>query len=94
MGFNKSEVLPAYIASRTAWNGIVNLHLDYTSDDAAWRVSLWGKNLTDDRALLRASNVGVLFQNLPEFLNPNDSLFLVKYFPERTFGVSVTHNFQ
>jgi iron complex outermembrane receptor protein len=91
--FNKGEVLPDYVATRTAWNGIVNLHADYTSDDSAWRVSVWGKNITDDRAFLRASNVGVLFQTLPEFLNPNESLFLVKYYPERTFGVSVTRSF-
>ena len=71
----------------------MNLHLDYTSDDSAWRVSVWGKNITDDRALLRASNIGVLFQTLPEFLNPNEFLYLVKYYPERTFGVSVTRNF-
>ena len=88
--FNKSDVYPAYIASQTAWNGIVNMHADYVTGDGQWRVSLWGKNITDDRALLRASNVGVLFQNLTEFGNANDSLFLVKYFPERTFGVSLT----
>jgi iron complex outermembrane recepter protein len=88
--FNKSETLPDYIASQTAWDGIVNMHADYTSEDGQWRVSLWGKNITDDRALLRASNVGVLFQNLAEIGNANDSLYLVKYFPERTFGVSLT----
>lgn len=91
--FNKGDAYPAYIANRTSWDGIVNLHADYVSDDAAWRVSVWGKNITDDRALLRASNVGVLFQNLAEFTNPNDSLFLVKYFPERTFGVTLARNF-
>jgi len=91
--FNKSETLPDYIASQTAWDGIVNMHADYTSEDGQWRVSLWGKNITDDRALLRASNVGVLFQNLAEFGNANDSLYLVKYFPERTFGVSLTKDF-
>jgi iron complex outermembrane receptor protein len=91
--FNKSETLPDYIASQTAWDGIVNMHADYTREDGQWRVSLWGKNITDDRALLRASNVGVLFQNLAEFGNANDSLFLAKYFPERTFGVSLTKDF-
>ena len=90
--FNKSEILPDYIASQTAWDGIVNMHADYITEGGQWRVSLWGKNITDDRALLRASNVGVLFQNLAEFGNPNNSLFLVKYFPERTFGVSLTAN--
>jgi iron complex outermembrane receptor protein len=91
--FDKSNIPPAYIENRSAWNGIVNAHADYTSDDALWRFSIWGKNLTDDRALLRASNVGVLFQNLAEFGNANDSLFLVKYYPERTFGVSLTRDF-
>lgn len=91
--FNPGEVLPEFAASRTSWDGIVNLHADYTSDDSLWRVSVWGKNITDDRALLRASNIGVLFQTLPEFLNPNEFLYLVKYYPERTFGISVTRNF-
>jgi len=91
--FNPHETLPAFAATRTSWDGIVNLHADYTSDDSEWRVSVWGKNITDDRALLRASNIGVLFQTLPEFLDPNEFLYLVKYYPERTFGVSVTRNF-
>ena len=82
----------AFPNARSAWNGIFNAHIDYTTDDQAWRVSLWGKNLTDERAFLRASNVGVLFQTLPEFLNPNDFLYLVKYYPERTFGISLTHS--
>jgi iron complex outermembrane receptor protein len=91
--FNKSETLPDYIASQTAWKGIVNMHADYVVEGGAWRVSLWGKNITNDRALLRASNVGVLFENAAEFNNANDSLFLVKYFPERTFGISLTTDF-
>jgi iron complex outermembrane receptor protein len=90
--FNPGEIPAPFIFNRSAWNGIFNAHIDYTTDDQAWRVSLWGKNLTDERAFLRASNVSVLFQTIPEFLNPDDFLYLVKYFPERTFGISVTHS--
>ncbi len=90
--FNPHEIPAAFVFDKSAWNGIFNAHIDYTCDDQAWRVSLWGKNLTDERPFLRASNIGVLFQTLPEFLNPAESLYLVKYFPERTFGISVTHS--
>ena len=91
--FDKSNVPPAYILHKSVWNDIVNLHADYASENSLWRVSVWAKNITDDRPLLRASNVGVLFQNLAEFSNPNDSLFLVKYYPQRTFGISITRSF-
>jgi iron complex outermembrane recepter protein len=93
INFNKSEDLPSDIASRTAWNGIVNLHADYVTDDERWRLSLWGKNIANERPLLRASNVGVLFENLAESGNANNALYLVKYFPERTFGLSLTASF-
>jgi iron complex outermembrane recepter protein len=91
--FNKGDAYPGYIAGQTAWNRIINMHLDYLSEGQRWRTSIWGKNIANDRALLRASNVGVLFENLAEFANPDNSLYLVKYFPERTFGVSVTRDF-
>jgi iron complex outermembrane receptor protein len=87
--FNNANNHPAFIVNQSPWNDIINAHAEYTSDDSLWRVSVWGKNLTDDRPLLHGADVSVFFDNIFE----GGSVFLAKYYPERTFGVTVTRNF-
>lgn len=96
--FNNLNDQPGFIQHRSIWNDIINAHFEYTSDDALWRVSLFGKNLTDDRSLLHAADVSFFFQNVdlaqPNFTDDGGlSVLLAKYYPERTWGISVTRNF-
>ncbi len=91
--FDHANSAPDYLQHASAWRGIVNLYANYLTDDGAWKLQVWGKNVTDRRPVLHAADVGVLFQSLGELFSGADSLFLVKYYPARTVGVTLTRNF-
>jgi iron complex outermembrane recepter protein len=91
--FDNGNSASPFLQSRSVWNGIVNGHIQYTSPDDKWRLSVWGKNITAAEPALHAADVTVLFENLNEFLSNAGSIFLVKYYPVRTFGVTVTRKF-
>jgi iron complex outermembrane recepter protein len=38
---------PQDVRSKTAWRGLVNGHLQWTSKDSRWGVVVWGKNITN-----------------------------------------------
>jgi len=90
--FDDANDQPAFVVRQSVWNDVVNAHLEYTSDDSLWRASLWGKNLTDDRPLVHAADVSVLFDTFPELFS-GGSVLLAKYYPERTWGFTLTRNF-
>jgi iron complex outermembrane receptor protein len=92
--FDNANTAPAFLQQRSVWNGIVNAHLEYVSPGERWKVLVWGKNITAEEPVLHAADVTVLFQSVPElFSGAPDALFLVKYYPVRTWGVTVTHQF-
>ncbi|MFI4975248.1 MAG: TonB-dependent receptor [Caulobacterales bacterium] len=92
--FDNANSAPPFLQQKSVWNGIVNAHLDYVSEDKKWKVSAWGKNITGAEPVLHAADVTVLFQDLNELFSGNpESVFLAKYYPTRTFGVTVTRNF-
>jgi iron complex outermembrane receptor protein len=94
--FDNANSAPGFLQQRSVWNGIVNGHIQYTSRDDKWQVSVWGKNLTGEEPALHAADVTVLFQSVNEFFSPdgpNEHLFLAKYYPVRTFGFTVTRTF-
>jgi iron complex outermembrane receptor protein len=92
--FDNANTAPPFLQDRSIWNGIVNAHLEYLSPGERWRVSVWGKNITAAEPVLHAADVTVLFQSVAElFSGAPDALFLVKYYPVRTWGVTVTHRF-
>ena len=76
------------------WRSILNLRADWASTADVWRASVWVKNLTQERPVLHAADVTVLLESLNDFLNnPNGTIFLTKYYPERTVGVTVSRTF-
>jgi iron complex outermembrane receptor protein len=92
--FDNANTAQPFLQSKSVWNGIVNGHLQYTSADTRWRLSVWGKNITAAEPVLHAADVTVVFQSLNEFLSgAPDFLGLVKYYPVRTWGVTVTRTF-
>lgn len=93
---NANDTLPnrAFAYNATVWRDIVNLHLEYTSDNGQWKLSVWGKNIANDRALLHGADVTAFLIN-PAVDNPtpDQAIFLAKFYPERTFGVTLTRGF-
>jgi hypothetical protein len=46
--------------------------------------------LTDKRALVNFPDFTPYFANLQEYSNPADHIYLTRYTPPRTFGVTLT----
>ncbi|HEY1426700.1 MAG TPA: TonB-dependent receptor [Caulobacteraceae bacterium] len=92
--FDNANSAPSFLQSRSVWNGVVNGHLQYTSADRKWQLSVWGKNITAMEPVLHAADVTVVFQSLNELLSgAPDFLFLAKYYPVRTWGLTVRRSF-
>jgi iron complex outermembrane receptor protein len=91
--FDNGNSAPAFLQKDSKWNGLLNAHLTYSSPDGLWRISAWGKNLTNIHPIIHAADVGVLFENLAEFTGNAETVFLVKYVPLRVLGISLTRSF-
>jgi iron complex outermembrane receptor protein len=97
--FTNANDTPLFIRQHTPWNNIVNLHANYETDGGRWKLSVWAKNVTNDRALLHGADVTTLLIDGTDFagplFNPTQTgyIFLAKYYPERTIGVTVARGF-
>ncbi|HLI67201.1 MAG TPA: TonB-dependent receptor [Caulobacteraceae bacterium] len=91
--FDNGNTAPTFLQRKSIWNGIVNGHIAWDSADDRWKVEAWGKNITGQEPALHAADVTVLFQDAFGGDPGNAALFLVKYYPVRTFGVTVTRKF-
>jgi hypothetical protein len=64
-------------------------------DSGLWKASVWAKNFADKRPVLHAADITALLENLDDLNNhPSGTIFLTKYYPERTVGVAFTRDFQ
>ncbi|MEP6967615.1 MAG: TonB-dependent receptor [Pseudomonadota bacterium] len=91
--FDNGNSAPQFLQQKSVWNGIINAYVNYTSPNQRWKLAVWAKNLTNEQPVLHAADVTVLFENLDEFLNNAGSVFLAKFYPQRTVGVTLTRNF-
>ena len=91
--FHDANDEPDFINAQASLTGVVNLHASWTSANAIWGVTLWGKNVTDDRSLINISSIAVAFATLAEFGNPNNQLYLANYSEGRSFGVTIDAKF-
>ena len=93
--FDNANTAPRYLQDATEWKGILNLHLNFEPDGGLWKASVWAKNLADKRPVLHAADITALLENLDDLNNhPSGTIFLTKYYPERTVGVTFTRDFQ
>jgi iron complex outermembrane receptor protein len=87
---NDSNQLLPFEHDLTAWNGLVNLHANWTSTDGRWQVSLWGKNVTDMRANTGGVNVKPFLVKPADWPIPNSAIYLATWSPGRVVGISLT----
>lgn len=94
---NANDSLPTkqFLYDASEWKDIVNLYLKYSSRNDVWKLSLWAKNVTNDRPVVHASPDVTMFEINPSLDNPtaNQGLFVVKRFPRRSMGITVTRSF-
>jgi iron complex outermembrane recepter protein len=81
---------PQSIIDKTKYDGIVDLRAEWRSHSGKWVVDLFAKNVTDKRALVNFPDFTPYFTTLAEFVDPHDHVYLARYSPVRSFGISVT----
>lgn len=77
-------------AFATGNKGLVNANLTYSNTDRDWRVTLWGKNITNERFVTYGQDlVGFLYPGSP---NPqNLPATMPRYNSPASFGLTVTY---
>ena len=81
---------PQNIIDKTKYDGIVDLHAEWRSQSGRWLVDLFAKNVTDKRALTNFPDFTPYFTTPAEFSDPRNHVYLSRYSPARSFGISVT----
>ncbi len=79
---------PQVILNKTRINGFVNLHLGWRSANEKLMVNLFARDVTNKRALVSFPEFTSYFATFPEYSNPADHIYLSRYTPPRTFGVT------
>jgi iron complex outermembrane recepter protein len=89
--FDAQNATPSFILNKTPIDGLVNLHLTWASQDDDWEVSLWGKNVTDSRYLIVASDLTPFYASFPEYKAPaGNKMFAGDFNPPAMYGISFT----
>lgn len=89
--FTDQNSEPPFIVNKTPENGILNLEASWTSPDKSVEILLWGKNVTDQRSLIYATNLTPFYANIPEYVSGQDSMFVTNWTPPAMFGITLTY---
>jgi iron complex outermembrane recepter protein len=81
---------PQVILDKTRIDGFVDVHLGWHSASDKVSLNLFGRDITDKRALVSFPDFTPYLATPAEFFNPQDHLYLSRYTPPRTFGVIFT----
>jgi len=81
---------PQVILDKTRINGFVNIHLGWRSANEKLMVNLFARDITNERALVSFPDFTPYFATLSEYGNPADHIYLTRYTPPRSFGVTFT----
>jgi iron complex outermembrane receptor protein len=81
---------PQAILNKTRIDGFVNLHLGWRSASDKVSVNLFARDISNKRALVSFPDFTPYFATLPEFSDPQNHIYLSRYTPPRTFGVTLT----
>jgi hypothetical protein len=81
---------PRSIVDKSRYDGIVNLRAQWRSHTGRWWVDLFAKNVTDKRALVSFPDFTPYYATPAELGNPQNHIYLARYSPVRSFGVSFT----
>jgi iron complex outermembrane recepter protein len=80
---------PDYFIDKTRIDGLLNMHLTLADDDERWKVTLWAKNVTDERYLVETHSLTAYYRS---FLSGETSgnIYTGNWNPGRTFGVTLS----
>jgi iron complex outermembrane receptor protein len=82
---------PQVILDKTRINGFVNLHAGWRSTSGKVSINAFARDITNKRALVSAPDFTFPYYVTPsEAGNPQNHIYLSRYTPPRTFGVTFT----
>jgi iron complex outermembrane recepter protein len=81
--------VPSFVLDRTAFKGVLNLHVGWRSADEKYAVRIWAKNVTNERSVVDATKFTAFFTTLPEF-RAGDYLAQTFWTDSRTLGITFT----
>lgn len=89
--FDDANDTPSFITRNTTIDGLLNVHATLVSPGDVWELSLFGKNVTDTRYLIVASDLTPFYANVPEYVSPaGNKMFAGDWNMPAMFGVSLT----
>ena len=81
---------PQVILDKTRINGFVNLHAGWRSASEKVSINIFARDITDKRALVSFPDFTPYFATFPEYADPQNHIYLSRYTPPRTIGVTFT----
>ena len=78
------------VVNNTPISGLLNLRASWTSADNAWVVSIYGKNVTDKRYLIYATDLTPFYATPGEYFGGVDKMYDTNWSPPAEFGVTIT----
>ena len=80
-----------FIVNKTPQNGVLNLEASWTSPDKSLEVLLWGKNVTDQRSLIYATDLTPFYASVPEYFGGQDHMYVTNWTQPAMFGITLTY---
>jgi len=80
---------PPDVRARTAWRGLINLHVSWASENDRWEVALWGKNVTNAHFTSLAGDQTIFVASPSEANNPALHVFDSHLAVPTWYGVTV-----
>jgi iron complex outermembrane receptor protein len=90
--FNDANSTPNFILAKSAYHGVLNTHVAWSSDDDRADVTVWAKNLTDKRAIINNADLSNFFDTVGEF-SKGGYVSIDNWNDPRTVGISLTRRF-
>jgi iron complex outermembrane receptor protein len=81
---------PQAILDKTRIDGFVDLHLGWRSASQKLSVNLFARDISNKRALVSFPDFTPYFATFPEYVDPRNHIYLSRYTPLRTLGVTFT----
>jgi iron complex outermembrane receptor protein len=91
--FLDSNAEPAFLLNQSKFDGIVNMHTTWKSDDDLWHVSLFATNLTNRHTIVFGNDVSGFLLTPAEAANSANAVYSVVRIPTRVFGLTIRRNF-
>lgn len=89
--FTESNTDAAFVHDASGKPGIVDLELTWTAPSKAWEVMLWGKNLSDRRAISSFIPANSFIAAASPAIPAASQIGLTSWTPPRTIGATVTY---